>query len=344
MSIIEKAVSKLEEQSESSSVKQGFADKPAVANTVERVAAGERVSEEHVPMAATVPCIETTAGAEASEESVVTEVADGLAPDTNLPINIPFDELHARGMVSPTIPRSRIAEEFRTIKRPLLKNISGDSAAPIGNANLVMVTSAIQGDGKTFTSVSLAISIAMELDKTVLFVDADVARASAGRLLGVPDDSPGLLDVLQNKDVAVEDVLLRTNMPKLTILPTGKIREHSNELLASDAMQRLMSELSQRYADRVIVFDSPPLLLTTEAGVLASFMGQIVFVVAADVTPQHAVTDALQHIGEDKMVGMVLNRSRKRRLNLFGYGYAYGYGYGYGYGREEAGSPAGKTS
>ena len=132
---------------------------------------------------------------------------------------------------------------------------------------------------------------------------------------------------------------MRTSMPKLTIMPTGNAHERSNELLASDAMQRLMLELSQRYPDRVIVFDSPPLLLTTEASVLASFMGQIVFVVAADRTPQHAVTEALEHIGEDKMVGMVLNRSRKRRTGAFGYGYGYGYGDGYGYGSRDKEGP-----
>jgi protein-tyrosine kinase len=133
--------------------------------------------------------------------------------------------------------------------------------------------------------------------------------------------------------VALEDVILRTNVEKFRVLPAGNLHAHSNELLASDAMRKLMLELSQRYADRVIVFDSPPLLLTTEAGVLASFMGQIVFVVNADETPQHAVTEALEHIGQDKVVGMVLNKVRKRRFNLLGYGYGYGYGRdGYGYG------------
>jgi protein-tyrosine kinase len=323
MSIIEKAVSKLQGQSQSSELKEGLSSALATADTVQKAVAAETVPDEHRPMA---------------------EAIEGLSGAGDLWVNIPFDDLQNRGMVSPLVPRSRIAEEFRTIKRPLLKNISSNSATSAGNANLVMVTSAIQGDGKTFTSISLAVSIAMEMDKTVLFVDADVARASAGRLLGVPKGSPGLIDVLENKGVAVEDVLLRTNMPKLTIIPTGTSHERANELLASDAMHRLMLELSQRYPDRVIVFDSPPLLLTTEASVLASFMGQIVFVVAADQTPQQAVTDALEHIGEDKMVGMVLNRSRKRRINPFGYGYGYGYSYGYGYGSEEQASAAEKTS
>jgi protein-tyrosine kinase len=102
----------------------------------------------------------------------------------------------------------------------------------------------------------------------------------------------------------------------------------------------LMEELASRYSDRVIVFDSPPLLLTNESGVLASFMGQIVFVAAANHTPQHAVQEALERIGKDKMVAVMLNKAPKRRFKLFGIssGYSYG-GYGYGYGaghREEA--------
>ena len=120
-------------------------------------------------------------------------------------------------------------------------------------------------------------------------------------------------------------------MEKLRVLPAGTVHAHSNELLASDAMRRLMIELSERYSDRVIVFDSPPLLLTTEAGVLANLMGQIVFVVGAESTPEHAVTQAMEHIGRDKTVGVVLNRAR-RHSKLFNYGYAYGQGYGYGYG------------
>lgn len=247
-------------------------------------------------------------------------------------VNIPFDELQTRGFLTPMIPRSAIAEEFRAIKRPVLKNIGGQSAAPIPHANLVMVTSALEGDGKTFTSLNLAISIAMEQDKSVLFVDADVLKASAGRVLGLPPATKGLIDILKHKDVRPEHVLLNTNMPKLRILPAGTPDEHATELLASESMHQLMLEMSNRYPDRVIVFDSPPLLMTNESSVLASFMGQVVFVAAADMTPEAAVKEALEHIGEDKAVGLVLNRASRRRMNIFGMGFSYSYGYGYGYG------------
>ena len=272
--------------------------------------------------------------------AVVTEThGDGSPPpaDGSL-LTISFDELQQQGLMSPAVPRSSIAEEFRGIKRPLLKNIDGQAASRIDNANLIMVTSALQGDGKTFTSLNLAISIAMEQDRTVLFVDADVLRATAGRMLGVPSGSPGLIDLLDRRGVEPRDVIKRTNIPKLSVLPAGSPSEHATELLASDSMQRFMLELSARYPDRVIVFDSPPLLMTTEAGVLASFMGQIVFVASAGRTPQSAVKQAMEHIGPDKMVGMVLNRASRRGLKLFGYAYGYGYGYGYGsgYGNRDA--------
>lgn len=257
-------------------------------------------------------------------------------------VELPFNDLRTQGFLTPTVPRSRLAEEFRTIKRPLLKNIDGPGSQNIDRPNLIMVTSALQGDGKTFSSINLAISIAMEQDKTVLFVDADVVRATAGKTLGIPSDTPGLIDLLQEgSEIEPADVIMRTNMDKLRILPAGNASDKSTELLASGGMHDFMIELSHRYPDRVIVFDSPPLLLTTEAAVLASFMGQIVFVASADVTPQHAAQEALEQIGEDKMIGIVLNRASRRRSKLLGvgsYGYGYGYGGGYGYGAGREGS------
>ena len=257
------------------------------------------------------------------------------SPSAGPRVEIPFDDLHANGYLTPGVPRSTIAEEFRGIKRPLLRNIAGRSPTPIEHANLIMVTSALQGDGKTFCSINLAMSIAMEQDKTVLFVDADVLKGTAGRKLGVPPDTPGLIDLLMDNAIAPQDVILHSNVDKLRILPAGNSSEHATELLSSETMHEFMLELSQRYPDRVIVFDSPPLLLTTEAGVLASFMGQILFVAAADITPQPAVEEALQRIGGDKFIGVMLNRISRRRFNflgLGGYGYGYGYGYSYGYG------------
>lgn len=238
---------------------------------------------------------------------------------------IPFNELQAKGFLTPATPSGTTAEEFRTIKRPLLKNIVRQVGTQNGNANLIMVTSALEGDGKTYCSLNLAMSIAMEQDKTVLYIDADVLKASAGKLLGISPNTPGLTDILMDDTTKPEDVILSTNMDKLKILPAGSPHERTTELLAGKGMQRLMMELSARYADRVIVFDSSPLLLTTESAVLASFMGQIVFVAAANITPRHAVQEALEKIGPEKMVTVMLNKAPRRHFNLFGIGYSYGY-------------------
>lgn len=331
MSIIEKAVNKLEKKPEKS-----------VENDWDSIEAASAVmAEPQVNNAGESASLERAAVTLEHSEIVQVEPHTAQSKDDSNTasakkrVSIPFADLESKGILSPAVPRGLAAEEFRTIKRPILKNIAGESAVPIENPNLVMVTSALQGDGKTFASINLAMSIAMEQDKTVLFVDADVSKASAGRMLGVPSQSPGLIDVLEDKGVELPDVILRTTMDKLAILPAGNVHERANELLASESMLRLMLELSQRYSDRVIVFDSPPLLLTTEAGVLAGLMGQVVFVARADKTPQHAITEALEHIAEDKVVGMILNGTHRRRSSLFGYGYGYGYGNGYGYGGRE---------
>lgn len=325
MSIIEKAVNALGKSGERAKTSDGGADDavsaPGAVDTVER-------SEKSIEAEGHADLANYELEQSSPVATTVTPVGTGET------IIIPFKELGELGMLTPTIPRSAIAEEYRTIKRPLLINIAGDSVTPpIPHGNLIMVTSALEGDGKTFSSICLALSIAMERDKNVLFVDADTAKAEAGRMLGVPSTSPGLIDVLENKSARAADYILPTNVEKLRILSAGGVHTHANELLASTRMQELMLELSDEDPDRVIVFDSPPLLLTTEAAVLANFMGQIVFVVSADMTPQHAVTQAIEHIGEDKMVGMVLNRSRGKNNPYF---HTYGYGGAYGNGHRNA--------
>ena len=244
-------------------------------------------------------------------------------------VDISFADLASRGMVTPDAPRSAIAEEYRSIKRPLLTNIEGKGAVAIRHPNLIMVTSALQGEGKTFSAVNLAMSIAMEQDKTVLLVDADISKASAARLLGVPDSSPGLIDVLEDEELHIGDVMLHTNIPNLRIVPAGRVHERSTELLASQSMYRVSEELAQRYADRVVIFDSPPLLLTNEAQVVASLVGQVVFVIAAEQTSQRAVTEALDMLSDEATVGMILNKTKHGFTSRYGFGYGYGYGYGY---------------
>lgn len=245
------------------------------------------------------------------------------AKATSKAAEIDLERLGAAGFITPTAPGTLIAEEFRVIKRPLLGNVTS-AAAPIRNANLIMVTSSLPGEGKSFTAINLAMSIAMELDRTVLLVDADVARPSLPRVLGLSEQK-GLLDILQDKSLDMSDVLLRTNVDKLTILPAGSADAHATELLASENMGRLLNEIARRYSDRIVIFDSPPLLMTTESRVLATRMGQIVFVVRAEETPQNAVKEALGTIEACPVKLVVLNQARN--VENVAYGYDYGYGY-----------------
>jgi exopolysaccharide/PEP-CTERM locus tyrosine autokinase len=239
-------------------------------------------------------------------------------------LNLNLAKLASEGFVTPDMPRSRIADEFRVLKRPLIANASAKGAAQIKNGNLIMVTSAVPGEGKSFSSVNLAMSIAMEMDRTVLLVDADVARPSLPRMLGIPD-VPGLLDVLDDKSIDLNQVLLRTNVEKLTFLSSGSLHTRAAEMLASDAMTDLLHDLATRYSDRIVIFDSPPLLVTTEARVLASHLGQIVFIVDAERTLQSEVKRALATIEACPVKMMVLNKARTTGQGAHGYGYGYGY-------------------
>jgi len=248
-------------------------------------------------------------------------------------VEIDLDLLAANGIVVPSSPRSQLADQFRVIKRPLIKNAMGKGASEIVNGNLIMITSALPGEGKSFNSINLAMSIASELDNTVMLVDADVARPSVMRMLGLPE-GPGLLDLVLDETKDLSSVLLKTNVKKLTILPSGTPHPRATELLASDAMTKLVEEMASRYPDRIIVFDSPPLLLTTESRVLATHMGQVVLVVNAGKTLQSEVKQAIDTIENCPVKMLVLNRSSS--LFKGGYGYGYSYAGGYGYGQEQA--------
>jgi protein-tyrosine kinase len=234
-------------------------------------------------------------------------------------VEIDLRRLAAMGYITPDTPRTQIASEFRVIKRPILRNIYDRSAAPVERANLIMVTSSLPGEGKTFVAINLAISMAMELDTTVLLIDADVSRPSVLQRLGLAP-APGLLDVLQDSSRNLSDVLLRTNLERLSILPAGAPSGRATELLASVQMKRLLDDLSSRYSDRILVFDAPPLLPSTESGVLASHMGQLVMVVEAERTSHHVVARAMATLENCPVVLPLLNKTSHAEVgNYYGY-------------------------
>lgn len=259
------------------------------------------------------------------------------APNRIHPLNL--ERLRHMGILTPDVKRSQLAEEYRLIKRPLLTTIDGKGAEVVANANLIMVTSALPGEGKTFSALNLAMSLAMERDRTVLLVDGDVAKPTAAARMGVEAEA-GLIDLLAGSRQSLGEVMVQTDIPNLRIVPAGSRHARATELLASERMAQVMDELSTRYRDRVVIFDSPPLLLSSESAVLAERMGQIILVVAAEQTLQHLVGEALGRLDADKIVGLLLNKYRPSLGNEYGYGSAYGYryGYGYGYGYADAGT------
>ena len=236
-------------------------------------------------------------------------------------IELDLAGMSRRGLVTSAGGRTPMVEEFRIIKRPLIKRAFAARKAGDNPGNLIMVTSSLPGEGKTFCAINLAMSIAMELDHTVLLVDADVARPSILRTLGVSAQR-GLLDVL-HAEHEMADVLLRTNVDTLTILPAGTSNANATEILASQSMRVLVQEIANRYPDRIVIFDSPPLLLTSEARVLASHMGQIAMVVESERTTQHAVLEALSQLEGCSNVNLIYNKSREL-LGAETYDYHYG--------------------
>lgn len=213
------------------------------------------------------------------------------------------------------------ADEYRRIKRPLLSNAFGKSASLMEKGNLILVTSSIPGEGKTHTAINLALSIAQERDHTVLLVDCDVSRHGASRALGIAE-KPGLVEMLENHDFSVADAILRTDIPELCLISAGKQHDFVTELLASQRMFELVAEIGERYDDRVIIFDGPPLLPTPQTQVLTGLVGQVVFVIEAGQTPQSLVEEALDMISDEQATGLVMNKTE----GLSGRGsYYYGY-------------------
>ncbi len=235
--------------------------------------------------------------------------ADGRPPPLRRVVHLDRAALVRAGFLPPDHKQRQIADQFRHVKRPLLASALGRGVEPLPNGRMIMLASSLPGEGKTFASVNLALSMSLERDISVLLVDADVAKPHISRLFGI-DAEPGLLEALQDDRIDIETLILPTDIPKFSVLPAGKPTETATELLASRRMQAVVARLAaSEDRMRVVIFDSPPLLLTSESRVLAQPMGQVVLVVQAGKTPQHAVHDAIACLGEGKPVSLLLNQS-----------------------------------
>lgn len=206
--------------------------------------------------------------------------------------------------------RQLINEEFRAIKRKVLNNAFGALSKTLNNSNIIMVTSPRPSEGKTFTAINLALSIALEQNKTVLLVDADVLRPNVMKTLDQSFDN-GLMEYLLGEVNDLSEVIHHTSLDTLRIIPAGKSHHLSTELLASEKMLETVEEFASRYPDRVVIFDTPPLIGINETAILANLAGQAVVVVQEGKSNLTSVASAVEQLNPDMAKGFVINRASR---------------------------------
>lgn len=299
MNSIEKA---LQKQNAESKPQQNVADKSSVeASSIEK-AVETKISE-------TIP-------------SSATQTSKPNPPKAPNTITIDLASLEEKGFVSSTSQRKLINEEYRAIKRKLLDNAFGPLSKSLNNSNIIMVSSSRPSEGKTFTAVNLALSIALEKDKTVLLVDADVLRPNVMRTLELKNQE-GLIEYLLDEKEDISEVMNKTNIDNLRIISAGKSHHLSTELLASEKMFRAVDEFANRYTDRVVIVDTPPLLGINETAILANLAGQALVVTEESKTKLSDVEKAVKQLNPDMAIGFIVNKSQSENADGTGYGYYY---------------------
>tara|TARA_R110000744_G_scaffold116011_2_gene216983 strand:+ start:37306 stop:38202 length:897 start_codon:yes stop_codon:yes gene_type:complete len=237
-------------------------------------------------------------------------------------IEIDLARMEEKGFVSTSNKRRLINEEYRAIKRKIIDNAFGPLSKSLNNSNIIMVTSSRPGEGKTFTAVNLALSIALEQDKTVLLVDADVLRPNVMRTLELQNQQ-GLMEYLLGEKTDIAEVMCQTNVPNLRIIPAGKSHHLSTELLASERMYDAVQEFANRYPDRLVIVDTPPLLGINETAILANLAGQAIVVAEEAATKISDIQEAVGHLNPEMAIGFVVNKGQKVNRKGTGYGYYY---------------------
>jgi len=204
-----------------------------------------------------------------------------------------------------TAPESYEAENFKLLRAQIM--FAKDRKRP----RTIMVTSAAPGDGKTFVAANLAVSIASGIDEHVLLVDCDLRRSNIHKMFGL-SRSDGLHEHLLGKK-NLPELLIKTNIKKLSLLPAGHPPRNPSELLASGAMKSFLEEIRDRYDDRIIVLDTAPSQVLAEANVLSNFVDGILFVVRAERTPKEMIRKAVDDLGKEKILGIVFNGYSQER-------------------------------
>ncbi len=294
-----------------------------------------RRADEVVEEAVVTPVVE----AQAAPEVVVGEVLE-LAPAkpaqavAKLPDRVVFKgERHAvnrqhlrdQGLIVPESTVTAVLEEFRIVKRQLLLNADQLAQQGMGPAaQRVLICSPHPGEGKSFTSVNLALAIAAEKECEVLLVDADFAKPSVLSMLGLPG-GPGLMDALANPEIDAADCVVGTDIPGLWVLPAGSATTSDTEYLTSSRTRTVLDRLVQGAPQRFVIFDSPPALAASPAAALAKYVGQAVVVARCDKTAQSSLEDAVSLLSACPNIQLILNAvhfspSGRRFGSYYGYG------------------------
>ncbi len=232
-------------------------------------------------------------------------------------------------LISLSQPGSLAAEQFRKLRTQLFQLLATNPPRTI------MVTSATSGEGKTFLAANLAVNIATHFHIHALLVDCDLRAPQVARWFNL-QNGKGLSDYLTG-EANLSSLFMKTKIEKLSVIPGGSIRDNPTELIGSKRMEALVRELATRYKDRFVIFDTTPLLATSEPEVLSKLVDGIIVVIRAGSTPRETVKQAISSLEKEKVLGFVLNglvfKSSSLSERYFG---SDGYYYRYGYGREKS--------
>jgi exopolysaccharide/PEP-CTERM locus tyrosine autokinase len=230
-------------------------------------------------------------------------------------VSIDVNRLHDKGFVTPgRSSATKMAQDLQLIKRRILTKMEDLRARGEPAGNMILVTSSIPREGKSFFSLNIALSAAMELDYTVLLVDADAAKNDVSNVLSI-EAKIGLTDLLADDQLRLSEALIKTNIGNFAILPAGQRLPNTSELLASDHALSLFQDIANQNKDRLVILDGPPLLATSDASVLSSLVGQVVVVAEAGRITEAQLEESLSRLDHSKSIGLVLNKIKEGPRN-----------------------------
>lgn len=275
-------------------------------------------------VAADIMLARVAADAPAGLARVAGDFASGLrtapAEPDQAPGFLDLESLERAGLVVGRKLRTRISEEFRVTVGSILRSIKTSYTPGRGSGNLLMITSSRPGEGKSFTSLNLAGSIAQHTQREVLLVDVDAKQNSLTDQLGI-GDRLGLVDLAASTSLRIEDTVVRTSIPSLTILPVGNRRFDGHEMgegTVARPVTSLIERLARRYANHLIILDAPPCLSTSDPSTFAQVVGQIVLVVEAEKTQRSEVLASLDLIRACPSITLMLNKIKVTTSYTFG--------------------------